>query len=109
MARTHLYVAMDDHQTSCNYGAVICNDIDYAERLIDRCQSNSRSERLSDTVHWLAWDVYHELNNWPAILKASTIHLSEEELRSQQDPDLSLARDLHQHRATLKTLEDWIR
>lgn len=107
LARTHLYVI--DHALTCSYGVVICDDIEYAASLITRCRSSYRSKRLLHTVHWLAWDLYHELNRWPDILKVSIDQLLREELRSRHNPNLSLANQLHQHSSTLKGIEESIR
>jgi hypothetical protein len=93
-----------------NRGVVVCNDnIEYGKALIARCRVPERSARLSASTFWLAWDVFHQLNDWSTILQVSTTQLKIEELRARNNPDLRLAQYLHQHMATLKELDEAIR
>jgi hypothetical protein len=116
-ARTYIRPVPDFYPTkdnyvikSYNYGVIICNEnIEYAAALMRRCRVPERCERLAETTHWLAWDAYHELNDWPEILEATRTQLRLEQARARNQADLHLAQALHQQVVALKELEEAIR
>jgi hypothetical protein len=91
VVRSHVYVKEPDRYRGTQ-AVVICNDgVEYGARLINRYRNRDRYQRLTKSAHWLAWDVFNELNEWAAILGKAA-----EELRHKVrfSEELQSAREL---------------
>jgi hypothetical protein len=84
VARSHILIINQernfgiDSSMNVNNGAVIiCNDgIEYADSLFQRrWSSERRSQRLSRSSYWVAFDLFHALNDWPAVLEKATLQV----------------------------------
>lgn len=79
--RSHIFFGNMPHH-ALKTAVIISNDchhmplgLSLVNKLIDDV---AKSERLCNDIHWLVWDVFHELNHWTAILEHSKLQLRNE-------------------------------
>ncbi|KAA8897737.1 hypothetical protein FN846DRAFT_229095 [Sphaerosporella brunnea] len=109
--RSHIFFGHIPHR-DLKTAVVMCNESNnepLGSSLVNKFVSDTaKSERLCQDIHWLVWDVFHQMNDWTNILENTKAQLWIEE-QNANHPELDLTKALHKDTAIHIELHEMLR